>query len=140
MVEFIKHQKCFKRKTKKGHQYGTNRRYRYCTSSAFMNMFAMWLDDLMSSGKSGFSKQTFLSCIQTSRSFPLLVKHLLESKQLGYILTGNIQSDPLKKKVWKVLSTQWSKLFWAHKAVFTCRKIYKGEISHQIICVYNGGT
>ena len=37
-------------------------------------------------------------CIQTSRSFPLLVQHLLELKQLSYILTGNIQSDPLEKR------------------------------------------
>ena len=98
MVEFIKHQKRFKRKTKKGHHMEPIDATNIERFSAFMNMFATWLDDWMSSGKSGFSKQTFLSCIQTSRSFPLLVQHLLGTKQLSYILTGNMQSDPLEKR------------------------------------------
>ena len=83
----------------------------------FMNMFATWLDDWMSSGKSGFSKQTFLSCIQTSRSFTLLVQHLLESKQLSY---RKYPVRSTRKKVQKVLLTQWSKLFPERKAVFRC--------------------
>ena len=66
--------------------------------SGFMCKFVSWLNDWMLSGKRGLSKQTFSSCIQTSSTFPLLLQHLLEVKQLSYILTGNIQSDPLEKR------------------------------------------
>ena len=52
----------------------------------------------MISGKSGLSKQTFLSCQQISQSFPLLVKYLIEKRGLGYVLSGNFQPDPLGKR------------------------------------------
>ena len=64
----------------------------------FLNKFAAWLEEWMFSGKNGLSKQTFLACLQTSKTFPLLVEYLLKEKDLKYILSGNIQSDPLEKR------------------------------------------
>ena len=64
----------------------------------FLNKFATWLEEWMISGKSGLSKQTFLSCQQTSQSFPLLVKYLIEKRGLDYVLSGNFLSDQLGKR------------------------------------------
>ena len=63
-----------------------------------MHKFATSLNEWMLSGKRGLSKQTLSSCIQTLQSFPLLIQHLLETKGLDYILSGNIQSDPLETR------------------------------------------
>ena len=68
--------------------------------SAFMNM---------SSGKSVFSKQTFLSCIQTSRSFPLLVQHLLES-------------DPLEKRFGRFRQLSGANYIWSVKQFLDVNK------------------
>ena len=60
-------------------------------STEFMHKFVTWLNDWMLLDKTGLSKRTYFSCIQTSESFPLLIQHLLEMKGLEYILTENIQ-------------------------------------------------
>ena len=63
-----------------------------------MHKFATWLNEWMLSCKRGFSKHKFSFCLQTSQSFPPLSQHLLETKRLDYVLTGNIQSDLLEKR------------------------------------------
>ena len=59
----------------------------------FKHKFATWLNEWVLLGKRGLTKQTFSSCLQTSQSFPPLIQHLLKSKRLYYLLTGNIQSE-----------------------------------------------
>ena len=51
---------------------------------------------LESSDKQGFSKETFLCAKQTSSSMVGLIPYLLNGKKLDYVLTGNLQSDPLE--------------------------------------------
>ena len=52
----------------------------------------------MSSGKKGLSKQTFISCQQTSRCFPLLAEYMLKEEKVDYVLSGYFQDDPLEKR------------------------------------------
>ena len=63
-----------------------------------MHKFGTWLHAWMLSSKREINKQTFSSCHQTSKSFPLLIQPLLETKGLDFILTENIQSDLLEKR------------------------------------------
>ena len=64
----------------------------------FMHKFTTWLNEWMLSGKTGLSKRTFSSCLQTSQSFLLSIQHLQETIGLDYILTGNIQLDTFEKR------------------------------------------
>ena len=64
----------------------------------FLNQFASWLNEWMASGKKWLSKQTFQSCQQTSRSFPLLAEYLLKEEDVEYVLSGYFQDDPLEKR------------------------------------------
>ena len=64
----------------------------------FLEQFGSWLQDWENKKTLGFSKETFLTSKQTSKSLPLLAKYLIENKKLDYVLTGLIQSDPLEKR------------------------------------------
>ena len=62
----------------------------------FLKSFVSWLENWESSDKQGFSKETFLCAKQTSSSMVGLIPYLLNEKKLDYVLTGNLQSDPLE--------------------------------------------
>ena len=88
----------------------------------FLNKFASWLEEWMSSGKNGLSKQTFLACLQTSKTFPLLVEYLLKEKELKYILSGNIQSDPLEKRFGRYRQYSGANYFGSQKQFLEAEK------------------
>ena len=76
----------------------------------------------MISGKSGLSKQTFFSCQQTSQGFPLLVKYLIEKRGLGYVLSGNFQSDPLEKRFGRYRQLSGANYFGSEKQFLEAEK------------------
>ena len=88
----------------------------------FLNKFATWLEEWMKSEKSGLSKQTFLSCQQTSQSFPLLVKYLIEKRGLDYVLSGNFQSDPLEKRFGRYRQLSGANYFGSEKQFLEAEK------------------
>ena len=58
-----------------------------------MHKFATWLNEWMLSMKRGLNKHYPL----VFRLHKVFLQHLSETKGLNYILTDNIQSDPLEK-------------------------------------------
>ena len=73
----------------------------------FLNKFATSLEEWM--------KQTFLSCQQTSQSFPLLVKYLIEKRGLDYVLIGNFHSDPLERRFGRYRQLNGANYFGSEK-------------------------
>ena len=73
----------------------------------FLNKFATWLEEWLISGKNGLSKQTFLSCQQTSQSFPLLVKYLI---------------DPLEKRFGRYRQLSGANYFGSEKQFLEAEK------------------
>ena len=69
----------------------------YNVVAEFFKKIVDWLIKWQSSGKVGFSAETFKTFKHTSTSFPLLVKFLLDEKKLNYVLSGKIQSDFIEK-------------------------------------------
>ena len=57
-----------------------------------------WLFEWQSSHKMGLSVETFKTFKQTTKTFPLLARYLLDEKHLSYVLSGKIQSDYLEKR------------------------------------------
>ena len=88
----------------------------------FLNKFATWLEEWMKSEKSGLSKQTFLSCQQTSQSFPLLAKYLIEKRGLDYVLSGHFQSDPLEKRFGRYRQLSGANYFGSEKQFLEAEK------------------
>ena len=87
-----------------------------------MHQFATWLNEWMLPCKRGFIKYTFSSCLQTSQSFPPLSQHLLETKRLDYILTGNIQSDLLENHFGRYRQLSGANYFGSEKQFLDTQK------------------
>ena len=83
----------------------------------FMHKFANWLNEWMLSGKRGLSKH-----FQTSQSFLLLIQHLLETKGLDHILTGNIYADPLEKHFGRYRELRGANYFGSEKQFLDAEK------------------
>ena len=54
--------------------------------------------------------------------FSLLIQHLLETKGLGYILTGNIQPDPLEKRFGRYRQLSGANYFGSEKQFLDAEK------------------
>ena len=46
----------------------------------------------------GLSVETFKTFKQTTKTFPLLTRYLLDEKHLSYVLSGKVQSDFLENQ------------------------------------------
>ena len=84
-----------------------------------MHKFATWLNERMLSGKRGLIKQAFSSCLQFSRS---LSQHLSETNRLDYLLTGNIQLDPLEKRFGRYRQLSGANYFGSKKQFLDAEK------------------
>ena len=102
----------------------------------FLNKFSTWLHEWEASGKTGLSRETFSSCRQTSKTFPLLVKYLLEEKGLKYVLSGNMQSDPLEKRFGRYRQTSGANYFAREKQFLEAEK----SIRVQSLIKFSGYT
>ena len=63
--------------------------------------------------------------------FPLLIQQSLETKVVDYILTGNIQSDPLEKLFGRYRQLSGGNSFSCKKQFLDVEKSMS-QISHQI--------
>ena len=46
----------------------------------------------------GLSKETFMTCIQTTKSLIAVSIHLMENKGFQYVVLGFINSDPIERR------------------------------------------
>ena len=62
----------------------------------FLQNFIHWLHDWKTSSEKGFSSETFLSVIQTSKAMLALVPHFINERSFPYVLIEKFQSDTME--------------------------------------------
>ncbi len=68
-----------------------------------LETFGAWLkrwrdNSRLRGGKTCLTEETFLACIQTTFATVEVAKELLDNEEFSYVLTGNLQSDPIERR------------------------------------------
>ena len=66
----------------------------------WLRKFADWTEEWKALGntKHGLSKETLITCLQTTRGLIGIAMHLLDEKGFQYVLFGFINSDPIERR------------------------------------------
>ena len=55
-----------------------------------------FFEDWRESKRAGLTPETFLACLQTTKSIPKLADHLQKKHGFSYLLPGKLMSDPIE--------------------------------------------
>ena len=90
----------------------------------FLTKFSTWLKDWEDSKSKGLSKETFYCLKQTTSPMPDLINYLLTKKDLDYVLTGNLSSDPIEGRFGRYRRSAGTNYF------ISVRQILEAEVSN----------